>query len=175
MNSKYIITGAPGTGKTAIINALIEKGYNCAKEISREIIAEQLATGGDILPWKDQIAFENHIATLRAQQYHKIPKDKLCFFDRSSIDCIAYLDANKIETTTEIAEAIKECVFNKNVFIAPFWKEIYINDKERVEDIESAINIERSLIKTYEKLGYTLIEIPKTSIKERVDFILSKI
>jgi len=40
MNQKYIITGAPGTGKTAIINALMQKGYSCAEEISREIIAK---------------------------------------------------------------------------------------------------------------------------------------
>ena len=43
MNQRYIITGAPGTGKTAIINALMqERGYSCAEENSREIIAEQI-------------------------------------------------------------------------------------------------------------------------------------
>ena len=59
MIQNYIITGAPGTGKTTIINALKKEGYSCAEEISRELIAEQIDIGGNILPWKDQIAFEN--------------------------------------------------------------------------------------------------------------------
>ena len=39
-----MITGAPGTGKTTIINQLKSLGYSCSNEISREIIAEQIAT-----------------------------------------------------------------------------------------------------------------------------------
>ena len=175
MNQKYIITGAPGTGKTAIINTLMQKGYSCAEEISREIIAEQLSIGGDILPWKNQIAFENHIANLRKEQYLNSSKNKNYFFDRSSIDCVAYLKANKLAITTEINQIIEQCVFNKEVFITPFWEEIYINDGERVEGIQEAINIENSLIETYKSLGYTLVKVPKLSVNERVNFILSKI
>ena len=175
MNQKYIITGAPGTGKTAIINALIQKGYSCAEEISREIIAEQLSIGGDILPWKNQIAFERHIANLRKEQYLNSSENKNCFFDRSGIDCIAYLKANKLGITNEITQITKQCIFNKQVFITPFWEEIYINDGERMEDIKSAINIESSLTETYKSLGYTLVKVPKLSVSERVNFILSKI
>ena len=175
MNQKYIITGAPGTGKTAIINALMQKGYSCKKEISREIIAEQLSIGGDILPWKNQISFENHIANLRKEQYLNSSENKNYFFDRSSIDCIAYLKANKLGVTTEITQIIKQCIFNKQVFITPFWEEIYINDGERMEDIKTAINIESSLIETYRSLGYTLVKVPKLSVSKRVNFILSKI
>ena len=175
MNQKYIITGAPGTGKTAIINTLMLKGYSCAEEISREIIAEQKIIGGDILPWKNQITFENHIAKLRKEQYLNSSENKNYFFDRSSIDCIAYLKANKLEITTEITQIIKQCVFNKKVFITPIWEEIYINDGERIEDIKAAINIEKSLIETYKSLGYSLVKVPKLSVSERVNFILSKI
>ena len=175
MNRKYIITGAPGTGKTTIINALIKKGYSCAEEISRELIAEQLSIGGDILPWKNQIAFENHIANLRKEQYLNCSEKENYFFDRSSIDCIAYLKANKLEITNEISQITKECIFNKQVFITPLWEEIYINDGERIEDIKSALNIENSIIKTYKSLGYNLITVPKLSVKERVNFIISKI
>ena len=32
-----VITGGPGTGKTTIIDALIEQGYACFPEISRKI------------------------------------------------------------------------------------------------------------------------------------------
>ena len=175
MNQRYVITGAPGTGKTAIINALKERGYSCVDENSREIIAEQIINGGEILPWKNQIAFENLISSKRAKQYASIPKNEIYFFDRSAIDCIAYLKANNLETSTEILEVIKNCEFNSNVFYTPIWEEIYKNDTQRKEDMESAITIEKVLITTYKSFGYTLIEIPKLTTEERVNFILSKI
>mgnify|MGYP001562589626 FL=1 len=175
MSQKYIITGAPGTGKTSIINALKERGYSCVEENSREIIAEQIINGGEILPWKNQIAFENLISHKRAKQYASITKDEIYFFDRSAIDCIAYLKANNLEASDEILEAIKNCEFNSNVFYTPIWKEIYTNDSERKEIIDEAIAIEKLLLETYILFGYHLIEIPKFTIKERVDFILQNI
>ena len=175
MNQHYVITGAPGTGKTAIINALKGRGYCCVEENSREIITEQIKNKGEVLPWKNQIAFENLISSKRAKQYASIPKDEICFFDRSTIDCIAYLKANNLETSTEILEVMKNHEFNSNVFYTPIWEEIYTNDSERKESIESAITIEKFLISTYQYFDYTLIEVPKLTIEERVDFILSKI
>ena len=175
MNQRYVITGAPGTGKTAIINVLKERGYSCVDENSREIIAEQIINGGEILPWKNQIAFENQIANRRSKQYLDSPENCICFFDRSSIDCIAYLNSNKLEATSQIIEIIKNCTFNKTAFYTPIWEEIYTNDSERKESIESAIAIEKSLLKVYNFFGYTLIAIPKLTTGERADFILSKI
>jgi predicted ATPase len=175
MNQRYVITGAPGTGKTAIIHELKERGYYCVDENSREIITEQIINGGEILPWKNQIAFENLISSKRAKQYASIPKDGTYFFDRSTIDCIAYLKANNLETSAEILEVIKNCEFNCNVFYTPIWEEIYTNDSERKENIENAITIEKFLVSTYQYFDYTLIEVPKLTIEERVDFILSKI
>ena len=175
MNQRYVITGAPGTGKTAIINALKERGYSCVDENSREIIAKQIKNKGEILPWKNQIAFENLISSKRAKQYARIPKDEIYFFDRSAIDCIAYLKVNNLEIPTEILDVIKNCEFHSNVFYTPIWEEIYTNDSERKETIENAIIIENLLLSTYQYFDYTLIEVPKLTIEERVDFILSKI
>ena len=173
MNQKYIITGAPGTGKTSIINELKKRGLNCSDEISRKIISEQIKKNGEILPWKNQILFENKVAEMRTKQYLSIPKNCICFFDRSAIDCIAYLKLNNLETTSKIIKEIKKCTFNKTVFYTPIWKEIYVTDKERKESITQAQKIEFSIINTYKSKGYKLIPIPKISIKERADFIIS--
>ena len=175
MNQRYIITGAPGTGKTSIINELKKRGFHCINENSREIINEQLISGGDILPWKNQVAFENKIANLRTQQYLSSPDDCVCFFDRSVIDGVAYLKTNKLEVTSEIYSNIKKCNYNKLVFYTPIWKKIYRKDNERKEEIEQAIKINNYIISVYQLKGYKMIEIPKISIKERANFIISKI
>ena len=175
MNQKYIITGAPGTGKTAIINELKKRGFHCIDENSREVIAEQIKNGGEILPWKNQIAFENKISNMRTEQYLTSAKDGLCFFDRSALDCIAYLKLNNLEVTSQILEDIKKCNFRKIAFYTPIWEEIYENDSERKENIATAKKIEISIISTYKSQSYELVEVPKLSIKQRADFIISKI
>ena len=175
MIQKYIISGAPGTGKTTIINALKKKDQYCAEEISLELIDKQISIGGNILPCKNQIAFENKIAQKRYKQYLDSPENCICFFDRSSIDCIAYLNDNKLESTSQINQIIKNCIFNKTVFYTPIWEEIYKNDSERQESFDQSIKIDKHLKDSYIKFGYVLIEIPKLSVEERVKFILTQI
>ena len=69
MEKKIVITGAPGTGKTSIIAQLKKLGHSCSEEISREIIAEQIASGGKMLPWLDLEAFSQMVFSLRKTQY----------------------------------------------------------------------------------------------------------
>ena len=175
MNQKYIITGAPGTGKTSIINELYTRGYYCIKEFSREIILKQIKTKGNILPWKNQVAFENKVAKKRLNAYLSSPNNRICFFDRSIIDCIAYLKLNNLEITQEITKNMKTCNYNNIIFYTPLWEEIYTKDKERKENIKTAKSIEDAIINVYKKNNYTIIKIPKLSIKERADFVMSKI
>ena len=173
MNNKYIITGAPSSGKTSIVNELISRGFNCIHENSREVISEQLRIGGKILPWENQIEFENKITGLRIQQYIESPKQGVVFFDRSPFDSIAYLNLNKLHVSDVLLKSIKKCKFNKTVFYTPVWKEIYTNDNERIENINQAIKIEKAIISTYRSNGFQLIKVPKSTIEERVDFIIS--
>lgn len=169
MNQKYIITGAPGTGKTSIINELKKRKFKCVNENARQIISKERST-------KKEIIFcENIIAEMRTQEYLKSPKECICFFDRSIFDCIAYLKINNLDITSEILNNIKLCDFNTHVFFTPIWEEIYRTDNERKENIIQARKIEDFILKTYKEYGYKLIEIPKKTIKKRADFIISKI
>ena len=174
-NNKYIITGAPGTGKTSIINELSNRGYCCIGENSREIIENELKTKGEILPWKNQMAFENKVCLLRKNKLLNSPSQKTCFFDRGVFDSLAYLSASNIKPSKIIQSCLKKSHYNTKVFLTPFWKEIYHNDNERLEDIKKAINIEFHLITTYKRYGFNIVKIPKHSIHKRADFILQNI
>tara|TARA_B100000965_G_C19513600_1_gene723065 strand:- start:561 stop:1088 length:528 start_codon:yes stop_codon:yes gene_type:complete len=175
MNQRYIITGAPGTGKTSIINELKNRGFNCINENVREIISDEKIIVEGIANYKNQVDFERKIVNLRIQQYLSTSKDHIFFFDRSAFDSIAYLDLKNLQFTSEIITDIRKCSFNRTVFYTPIWEEIYINDNERKESVEQAIKIEKFLIKTYESENYRLVKVPKLPIKKRADFIISKI
>lgn len=174
-NKKYIITGAPGTGKTTIIDALNDRGVYCNGEISRSIIQEELDKGGDALPWKNLTAFSERVIVLRAQQHSTAPEDQPSFYDRGIIDVLAYMDKDKLSIPESWFEMAKKHPYNKKVFIAPPWEKIFTNDEERKETFEVAKEIHEFLCKTYRDYGYELIEIPKASVEERIEFLLKSI
>jgi predicted ATPase len=175
-NFKYIITGGPGFGKTSIIDALALRGYNTVPEISRGIIKKELETGGDVLPWKNletfsRLVFEKRILQYKEFENHLSPT----FFDRGIPDVVAYMEKDEIELPEKYTKALVEFQYNNIVFITPPWKDIFLNDNERKENFNEAVEIQKFIEKTYTTLGYKLIEIPKFSIEERVEFIVENL
>lgn len=61
------------------------------------------------------------------------------------------------------------------VFILPPWEEIYAQDKERKQDMEVARATYETMKTTYKRYGYTLIEVPKGTVDERVTFVMNQL
>ena len=141
---KFVITGAPGTGKTSIINHLKTKGYNCIDEISRKIISEQIDINGEELPWKNLSAFSERVFSLRESQLLN-SKNILLFFDRGIVDVYAYMKVDSLVIPEHLEKSIIKNRYNTKVFYSPIWQEIYVNDMERKESIEQAQIIENIL------------------------------
>ena len=70
--------------------------------------------------------------------------------------------------------ACREHIYTK-IFILPPWEEIYVSDDERYENFEQAKLIYNHLTDTYQNYGYNLIEVPKGTVEERIDFILNQL
>lgn len=62
--------------------------------------------------------------------------------------------------------------YNSKVYIAPPWDEIYANDEERKQSLSEAIDTYRVMEMVYSDLGYEVVEISKTSVIERTNFIV---
>ncbi len=176
MDSKrVIITGGPGFGKTSIIEELESRNYSCKHEVSRTIIKEQLAAGGDILPWKNLSNFSELLMQNRIKQFEEAHPKEFTFFDRGLPDIIAYMQKDELNIPISYNKKVKECFYFTTVFIVPPWKEIYKNDDERKEDYETACMLNKVIIDTYQNFGYNTVTLPKFSVKERADLILKQI
>ena len=167
--NRYIITGGPGSGKSSLLNALSAKGYQCFEEISRIIIQEQHQIGGDKVPWKNLAEFADICFERMSKQLSDCTPTSNCFFDRGLPDIIAYVRRGGLTVPSEYFEKCKD--YNKCIFLAPPWKEIFINDNERPESFEDALEISSFLRSTYQELGFTIVELPKVSINDRLLFI----
>ena len=176
MPKKIIITGGPSTGKTSIIEELKKEGHQCMDEVSREVILEARKKGIEHLFLKSPIHFSEILLKKRVQQYFDADKTETThvFFDRGIIDIIAYLKFSKTTHNIKFQEALYNMKFDY-VFICPPWEEIHTTDNERYESFEEAIKIHNDLVACYKREGYSVIEIPKGTVKERYNFILNKI
>jgi predicted ATPase len=173
---KIAIIGGPASGKTSIINQFMNKGHVCMEEISRKITLKAQNEGVDQLFLKDPIWFSEQLLEARKKQFidADTANSPFVFFDRGLPDVIAYLnyiDSNYSE------EFINSCIKHKydKVFILMPWKDIYIQDNERYETFEQATEIHEYLIKWYTSFNYELVEVPQSTLENRVDFILNNI
>ena len=168
-----MISGSPGGGKTKIIELLKERGFTVFEEYSRSLI-EELKSDEIINPFlKKPEKFSRRLFKKRSGQYFdsmNINKSKgnLVFFDRGVHDIYAYLLA-----IGKANETWKKKITNFKydfVFLVKPWIDIYKNDYQRMEPFESAKNYYTFIKKTY-KITNEVIEIPKTSVEKRADFV----
>ena len=60
------------------------------------------------------------------------------------------------------------------VSVSP-WEDIYTNDSERDQTFEEAVQVYQSCAQWHTTFGYSLIEVPKGTVSERVAFILERV
>jgi predicted ATPase len=172
----YILTGGPGAGKTALLEALRARGHLCVAEVGRAITQEQMAIGGDIHHNGDRAAYRDLSLQRSIEDYVAVTEtEKPVFFDRGIPELAGYSRFVGDTPPPYLMQAIEACRYNKLVFAAPPWREIYVNDAERKQDFDEAIATYELCTQSYRDFGYRVIDLPPESVEERADFVLGRI
>ena len=171
---KIVIAGASSTGKTSLINELMKRGYACKEETSRKMIREGKKKGIGHFFLTHPISFSEQLLTQRIFDFKNAEESNegVIFFDRGLPEVVGYLEYIGETLPNEFVQKCKMHQYNNPIFVTPVWKEIHRTDDERYESYEEAKKIDRFLRKAYLDFNYTLIDIPLTSVEERVQFIL---
>lgn len=168
--ARIIITGGPCTGKSSLIKALHKKGYRSYLEVARAEIKRQLQKGTNLVPWDDVQGFSHQVMEGQLRQYHSALPGTLNFYDRGVPDLLAYLRKSAIHDAI-IEQQARELQYYPTLFIAPPWQDIYAQDNERRESLAEMMDIHHHLLMVYQDLHYQVLELPKASVQERLDFI----
>lgn len=172
----YIITGAPGTGKTSLINELKTRGYIGLEEVPRKLLKDKVAEKLGISPFENLKEFAELVFDKMYEQVISIPvNDHVYFLDRGLPDVFGYLQNSNIQIPEEYYTKLKMCTFNKLVFVCSPWKDIYINDPERPYLFDETIELHKQLVLIYEQFDFEIVELPKGSLTLRADFIEQKL
>jgi predicted ATPase len=173
MNHYVVISGCSGGGKSTLLAQLRRQGHIVVEEPGRRVVQAEVRSGGRAVPWIDMAAFLRRVITtaLHDLATANAASGQWVFFDRGLVDAAAALQ----ELTGEpfLAELAQRHRYHRRVFLAPPWPEIYKQDLERRHGLHAARAEYERLQKAYPTLGYELSLLPKISVSERADFVLS--
>jgi len=167
---KYVLTGAPSSGKSSIILSL---EYDLRKPVLREaaedIIKFHQAKGLD-KPWTLP-NFQDMILELHLYRESLVEKAKYeeVFLDRGILDGLAYYQLMGREPTQFMKTALRRMRTKpyEKVFLVEMLGTCETNQIRR-EDQEEAAKLERLQGQNYRDYGYEPIRISPGTIDERV-------
>jgi predicted ATPase len=168
---RYILTGAPGSGKTAVLRQLEVAGHAVVEEAATDVIARLQALGHDE-PWRDP-AFIDHIVTL--QRHRQVSAGSaLTFFDRSPVCTLALSRHLGLTASSALRAEIERIqaslIYEPTVFFIRNQGHVEATAARRISFEESLV-FERTHETVYRELGFTLVEVPPAPLPERVGVI----
>jgi predicted ATPase len=164
---RYILTGAPGSGKTTLID-LLGKTFCTFKEHAAQLITDGFNAPINIESQSD--SFGERVLNQRIKDYQASSECGVSFFDRGIPDGLGYSYFMSKKPSNELLEAINLYRYDHILLFKP-WKKIYSTTPVRREDFQTSVKIYDKIVRAYQDSGYLLNEIPSEEIPERLEFI----
>ena len=175
---RFIITGTPGAGKTAIIRQLELDGFSVVEEAATDVIAAAQAQG-TVQPWTYP-SFIDAIANLQRERQIRASSqpDEVQFHDR----CVVCTAALAIYLgypfspilATELERVKKEATFQNRVFFIRNLGFVTPTEARRIS-FEDTVRFEKIHEETYRNFGFELVSVEPGSLAERVSVIKAAI
>ena len=171
LNPRFLLTGGPGVGKTAVIEVLRTWGSHCSDDAARAIIRERRAAG--LSPRPAPAAFALEILRREVAAWGAAPLDAgPVFHERGVVDALAMAQGAGALAATEIADTLALHPYRIPVFMFPPWREIFVQDGERDQEFEHVERVDEGVRRYYEQAGYRIVEVPQGPVEARAAFVM---
>jgi predicted ATPase len=174
MARNFILTGAPGAGKTLILRALEAEGVDVVEEAATDVIALEQGLG-IAEPWT-RPAFVEAIARLQVQRLARPAVGPVRVSDRSLICTVALAEFLGYPVpeylSNSIVCAVDAGVFERRVMFVEMLGFI-ANTEARQISYEESRRFEAFHVAAYERLGFELVRIPPGAIAARAALVRS--
>jgi len=178
MTHRYVLTGAPGAGKTVVLHALAARGWPVVEEAATDVIAALQADGVD-QPWT-QDDFCDRVVALQ-QQRQRVPvraDTTVQVYDRSPLCTLALAQYRDRPVTpalrAEVDRVLAERVYERTVFLVRPLGFIQPTPARRITYADS-ITFQAVHEQVYRDNGCTLIDVPAGPPAGRADLVESTI
>lgn len=167
--SLVIATGAPGTGKTTVLDCLGD--LQRSSEPAREILVEQRAVGGAGTPDHDPSVFVELLLRRSVENHQEATRrGGITLFDRGVPDCLAYAVVLGVDPSPSLLAAERYRYATEVLLFEP-WPAIYTTDDERTMSFDEILGFHQEIVSGFEQAGYALVSVPRGSIEDRAAFV----
>ena len=170
----WVLTGAPGSGKTAILAALRDD-VRCVDEPARRVLAQQRAVDGRGTPDRDPSMFVQLLLSRAIGDHREAGRGNgPVLFDRGVPDCVAYAHLLCVDPGPA-SEASERLRYRSDVLVVEPWEDIYVTDDERTMSFADTLPFHELILEAYRRAGYELVTVPRDDVEQRASFVRSRI
>lgn len=171
---RYIVTGAPGAGKTSLLLALRGRGHEVVREAATDVIATATECGAD-KHWEQSTFIDQIVALQSRRQAQPVPPGTdLQFYDRSPVCTLALSEYLGHPVPAVMAAEIdrigRDRFYEREVFFVRDLGFVEPTQARRIS-YEQSLEFERVHVKTYLALGDDLVDVPRAEVAHRADLI----
>jgi predicted ATPase len=174
---RYVLSGAPGAGKTALLRLLELGGHAVVEEAATDVIAVEQAQGRPE-PWASPGFIDLVVTLQRQRQLGLCCPAGTAFFDRSPVCTLAlcrFLGLSPSALlTAELDRITRDGVYEPIVFFVRNQGFVTPTAARRISFADS-VAFEREHERAYRELGFRLVEVPAGPLAVRAALVLGEI
>ena len=169
---RYVLTGAPGSGKTVLAEALRERGHAVVAEAATDVIADLRAQGVDEA-WREPAMFADKILAVQIER-QRAATGAVQVYDRSPLCTLAlarWLGSEPTAALSAEAERLTaEGIYQPEVFLVQPLGFVTPTAARRISYADS-LRFAAVHEDVYREYGFTLVEVPPVPVAQRVALV----
>lgn len=167
---RFVLTGAPGAGKTTIVNALRDRGFAIIGEAATDVISTRLAAGV-AEPWTETGFLDRITALQRRRQLEATAPVQV--FDRSPVCTLALAVYSGQPVPRALREELRRSadLYHRRVLFVGLLGFVTPTAARRI-GLEDARRFERIHEEVYRDQGYEVVDVPPGAVDARLALVM---
>jgi predicted ATPase len=167
----HVITGAPSSGKTTLIDQLAEEGFRTVSEGARQYLEREATRGRTVEKIREDETTQRGIEDMQLRIEAGLRANDVLFLDRAVPDCLAFRRVFGLNPNGLLPDCFRHRY--ASVFMLdrlPVQQNGFRSADDAVADL-----LGEWTARDYSALGYSIVRVPLLPPEERLAFVLESL